>query len=212
MTIHRRMLAASAVTLLVACGGSQGTRPDDMSAEEHRRAAAEEDAASQGHESQYDEDARQQMGPANASPDLLYGLADYNPTEGHRASAQRHQDLAAEHRAAAAALETFEEQECSRFPPETRAVCPMLGQVAAVEDVPGGVRLRLSDDANAAAVADHIRCHLAYARTQGREGMDHCPLYVDGATVDTSDGITLTTSSGDAAVRELRRRAHAHVP
>lgn len=210
--MRQRILAACAVTLIAGCGGSQGTRPDDMSAEEHRHAAAREDADSQRHGSQYDADSRHNLGPAAASPDLFYGLADYNPTEVHLARAQQHQDLANEHRAAAASLEAFEEQECARFPPRTRAACPLLGQVASVEDVPGGVRLGLSAETNAAAVADHMRCHLAYARTQGREGMDHCPLYVEGATIATSDGIVLSTDAGDAATTELRRRAHAHAP
>jgi len=142
---------------------------------------------------------------------MFYGLTDYNPTEGHLAQAQQHQDLAAEHRAAAEELEAYEEHECARFPSQTRASCPLLGQVASVEDVDGGVRVVLSEGANAAAVADHMRCHLAYARTQGREGMDRCPLYVEGAAVDSEGDITLTTNAGDAAVAELRRRARAHV-
>lgn len=210
---RKQILALSAATMFVACGGSQGTHPDDMSAEEHRAAAAREDAQGEGHGSEYDPNSRQPVGAQTAGQsDLFFGLADYNPTEGHLAQAQRHQDLAADHRAAAAALESFEEQECARFPPETRASCPLLGQVASVEDIDGGIRIGLSEGANAAAVADHMRCHLAYARTRGREGMDHCPLYVEGASVETEGGITLRTDAGDAAVSELRRRARAHAP
>jgi len=208
--MKRVHLIAMTAAWLAACG-SQGTHPDDMSAEEHRDMAAGDEAEADEHESQYDPDSRQPIGANTAGQsDLFYGLADYNPTEGHLAEAQRHQDLAAEHRAAAAALEAFEEQECARFPSETRASCPLLGQVTSVENVDGGVRVVLSEGANAAAVADHMRCHLAYARTQGREGMDHCPLYVEGATVDAEGGITLTTAAGDSAVAELRQRARAH--
>lgn len=210
--IRDQILAASAATLLIACGGGQGTHPDDMSAEEHRRAAEREDTESERHGSQYDSDSRRPIGAQTAQSDMFFGLSDYNPTEGHLSQAQQHEDLAAEHRAASAALEAFEEQECARFPPETRRVCPLLGHVASVEDVDGGVRIQLSEGANAAAVADHMRCHLAFARTQGREGMDHCPLYVEGATVDGEEGITVTTDAGDQAVAELRQRARAHAP
>jgi hypothetical protein len=199
--------------LLAACGGSQGTNPDDMSAEEHRRAAATEEEEAAEHEAEYDPDARSTMGTANApTSESFYGPDLYNPTEVHLAEAQRHEDLAEEHRAAAEALEAYEEQECARFPPATRAACPLLGQLESVEDVEGGVRLRFAEGVPLDAVADHMRCHVAYARTRGREGMEHCPLYVEGAAVGTDDGaVTLTTDAGEEAVAELRARARAHL-
>lgn len=202
-------LLAICTSLLAACGGSQGTHPDDMSAEEHRQAAAEEDSEAAAHESEYDPNRAAQT---TAQADMVFGLGDYNPTAGHLAIASEHEELAAEHRAAAAALETFEEEQCARFPPESRAACPLLGQVESIEDVDGGVRLSLAEGVNEPAMVEHLRCHLAFARAQGREGMDHCPLYVSGAQVRTDSGVTLTTDAGDEAVTELRRRARAHTP
>lgn len=203
------LLAAS---LAAACGGNQGTQPDDMSAEDHRRAAAGEQAESDAHGSRYDPDTRATTGSSSApNSDLFYGPEVYNPTEVHRHASEEHRTLAEQHRAAAAALEAYEEQECGRFPAATRAACPLLGQVAEVEDVDGGVRIELAEEAMRDAVADHMRCHVAYARTQGREGMDQCPLYAEGASVTSdADGVILTTDAGEEAVGELRRRARAH--
>ena len=197
--------------LAVACRG-RGTRPDDMSAEAHREAAAGEEAEAAQHQSRYDEDTRDVTGRPGVDSDVYYGLDVYNPTREHRLEARQHRILAEHHRAAAAALETYEDRECARFPAQTRALCPLIDQVVSVEDVEGGVRLRLAEEVREDAVADHMRCHLAYARSQGREGMDQCPLYVEGARVGSNGGITLTTDAGDAAVSELRRRAHGHVP
>ena len=195
-----------------ACGGNQGTHPDDMSAEDHRRAAGDEEQVSTAHEGEYDPDARSTVPLGSPSPtsEAWYGLDVYNPTAGHLVEAQQHEDLAAEHRAAAATLEHFEQAECAQFPAETRASCPLMGQVARVTDVDGGVRIELIEGTNRDAVADHMRCHVAYARTQGREGMSHCPLYVEGASVGSDGALTLTTNAGPAAVTDLRRRARAH--
>jgi hypothetical protein len=85
-----------------------------------------------------------------------------------------------------------------------------LGQVARVTDVDGGVRIELIEGANREAVADHMRCHVAYARAQGCEGMSQCSLYVEGASVGSDDALTLTTNAGPAGVTDLRRRARAH--
>lgn len=197
--------------LAVACGG-QGTHADDMSVEGHRRAAAGEEAEAAEHQARYEEATRTPSGGRGVDPDLFYGLDVYDPAREHRREARQHRVLAEQHRAAAAALEAYEEQECARFPPETRVSCPLLGQVDSIEEVPGGVRLRFAEGVREDAVAAHMRCHLAYARSHGREGMDRCPLFVEGARVGSSDGITLTTDAGDAAVAELRRRARAHVP
>ena len=211
--MHKHMIVAvlSSATW-VACGG-QGTQPDDMSAAEHRQAAAGDEASADEHESRYDPDSRATLGTSTAATsDVFYGLDSYNPTEAHLGEAQALRDQAEQHREAAAALERYEDEQCARFPPATRPSCPLLGQVASVEDVDGGVRLHFVDGVRVDAVADHMRCHLAYARTQGRQGMDHCPLYLEGVSVERADDVvTLTTNAGAEGVAELRRRARAHV-
>lgn len=212
MTLSRAFMGCLAATVAAACGGS-GTHPNDMSAEEHRRTAGEEEHDANEQDAEYDPDARTMGGGGSVTAQSqFYALESYNPTAGHRAQAQGLRELAAEHRAAAAALEHFEERECGRFPPETRPSCPLLGQAREVTDVEGGVSIRLVDGANAAAVRDHSRCHLAFAATHGREGMDHCPLYVAGVSVGPGEeGVTLVTDQGQAAVADLRRRARTHM-
>jgi len=195
--------------LLLACGGAQGTEPESASAADHRSAADAEEREAEGHEAQYDSTSQQQE--AVPSSEVYYGLDVYNPTEVHLAQAERSRELAAQHRAAAEALESYEEAQCGSFPAETRARCPLLGQVASVTSVENGVQLDLAEGVSMAAVADHMRCHVAFAATRGREGMDQCPLYVEGAEVHADDGLRLTTGAGDDAVAALRARANAHV-
>ena len=213
MTLSRAFMGCLAATVAAACGSS-GTHPDDMSAEEHRQTAGEEEHDANLHDADYDPNARATTAGrssvmANAE---FYGLAIYNPTAGHRAEAQGLRELAAEHRGAAAALEHFEEGACAHFPPETRPSCPLLGQVREVTDVEGGVSIRLVDGANDDAVRDHSRCHVAFAATHGRDGMDHCPMYVAGVSVGPGEeGVTLVTDQGQAAVADLRRRARTHM-
>ena len=61
------------------------------------------------------------------------------------------------------------------------------------------------------AVLAHVKCHLAFAATTGREGMDACPLYLRGIEA-TSDGSTIELRSPDPKIREeLRARIRTHV-
>ena len=210
MTSSRWIWTATAL-LGASCGASPGTRPDDMGAAEHHRAAGEEDVQAEGHAAQYDPQAGT-IAPSNpVTSELFYGPEVYNPTARHGVEADHHRRLAQAHRAAAGALEAYEEQQCGRFPAETRAACPFANQVIAVEDVPHGVAIRFAGDVNVDAAADHVRCHIAFARTQGREGMPECPLYLAGVEAATSQGgVTLTVAS-DELLPELRRRSRAHV-
>lgn len=202
-------MTCTGLAALIACGGPQGTQADDMSADEHEAHAASHDqeAGEHGEES---EGGATPIG--SGSPALAqFGIDIYNPTTFHSADAAEHHAIAEEHRRAAAELRAFEEEECGSFPAETRASCPLLGQLASVEDVPGGVRLQFKDEVNSDAAHAHVRCHNAFARTRGRDGMDHCPMYVDGVRVERDDdGSTLLLVEGDAAVGEVRTTARAH--
>jgi hypothetical protein len=210
--MHRWSTRLAYLTLLaIGCGGSD-TRPEAMSAEAHRREAATDEAQAAEYERRDD-----QRGPLFQDPDsredwaAAFGPASYDPSAKHRElRSARLRDRAAAHRAAAAELERYEEAECGRFPPETRPACPLIGQVEAVVDVEGGVRLGLTEQVPVAAAAAHMRCHIAYGRSRGREGMGQCPLYLEGVEV-TVEGSTITLSAPEGAVRELRRRTHAHL-
>lgn len=207
------------VSFTTACAsGSQETEPDDMSVEEHRAAAEEHGEKAEQHAEQYDSDAKSQRQSPGVStsadaPEIEYTLEAYNPTERHKEYAEKHKRHAEQHREAAEALLEYEEKHCQKFPEETRATCPLMGQVASAENVDGGVRMSFREGVNFEAMADHIRCHYAFARTEGHEGMATCPLYVKKIEIDSdAESKTVTiTAEGDEAVEKVRERAKAHV-
>jgi len=119
--------------------------------------------------------------------------------------------LAREHEAAAGALVAFEAVECAAIPPAERAPCPLLGVVEGARQVEGGVTLTLADGADIGGILRHARCHIAFGRRRGREGMASCPLYVEGAEIERDDGRLLLRTTLPSAVEEVRRRAASHV-
>ena len=215
------VLWGASLTLVVASScATTGARPDDMSAQGHRRAAEQHSSEANEHAAEYAPNAERtrHVGPrgaragVNGDLDYDFGEVVYNPTAHHRGAAQRHQRHSEDHLAAAQALEQFEEGECASFPPTTRAVCPLLGQVASIEEIGNGSRVHLATGVNTDATATHIRCHLAYARSQGREGMDRCPLYLQGVQSRKSgeSAVDLTVDD-DSLLGELRKRIADHV-
>ncbi len=232
MSCHRRKLAHASLLSVLILGAASGcatpgSRPDDMSASAHAASADEAAKRATGHRESYDPEAREvrtRLRSYGAYGYDLYGLSYgyggysdlywevevYNPTRRHLARAKREEKHATDHRAAAEVLERFEAGQCSAFPPETRAASPLLGQVEDVADVYGGVRLRFAPDVDMNAAVAHVRCHLAFARTRARIGMDECPLYVGGVDVERlprSRSIELSVADPEA-LEELKRRAH----
>ncbi len=185
-------------------------RPDDMSASEHRAHAAADEKNAAVHQGRHDPEAE-------AEKTVQYGAdywdtVTYNPTEVHLRHASEFREHAEHHRAAAAELEEFEEAECKSFPPKTRGVCPLLGTVESTKDVDDGVSVRLSSKLKRKAALAHVRCHLAYARTKGRKGMDGCPLYLEGVKAEAGDGAQeIVLRVDDERKRtELRKRTRDH--
>lgn len=184
-----------------------------MSAADHERTAAQHEEESDRHAEEFEPSQSRSSSGSSLLLGTDFGTDVYNPTESHLVLADRHSEIAAQHRAAAAALRDFEHEACARFPDTTRASCPLLNQLVTVEDVPGGVRLGFSTDVNLDAVFHHIRCHIAFARVRGRDGMDGCPMYVEGARVEQSDAeILLVTDGAPRTVAALRRATRAHLP
>lgn len=210
------LLAAATAVLSISGCASDGTKPDDMSAAEHRAAAEHDRSKAEQHAEEYDPHAISPRDPSSGD-DIIYGVDDvywpgevYNPTAAHRSLAERHQDLAHAHEAAAKSLEQFEEGACKAFPAKTRPACPLLGPVASVEDIDGGVRLRLSEGFAVEPVAAHVRCHFAFARTQGYQGMDACPLFLKGLRVQEGEGVIDLLLDDESQLEELRKRARSH--
>ncbi|MEQ9321348.1 MAG: hypothetical protein RIF41_19445 [Polyangiaceae bacterium] len=211
MTSSLQSLFAVAM-LLTACFPTPGARPDDMSADEHRAHADHHDELAAEHARQYDPEARAEEHTGTDTNPALWEVKIYNPTQWHRADAAAHRRHAADHRAAASRLEAFEDQECGKFPPETRPTCPLIGAVERVEDVAGGVQVVIAHGIRPLALADHARCHRAFARTHDHRGMPDCPLYMEGVSISLEGSVLQLTVDDEAALPELRRRAHEHDP
>ncbi|MGM0555584.1 MAG: hypothetical protein ACQEVA_04305 [Myxococcota bacterium] len=219
MKVGKMTVLLVLISFTTACAsGSQDTDPDDMSVEEHQAAAQEHEEKAEQHAEQYDSDAESQrqspgVSTSTDTPEIEYDLEAYNPTEKHKEYAERHAKHANQHEEAAQALLNYEEKHCQKFPEETRATCPLMGQVASAVDVDSGVEMSFDEGVNFEAMVDHIRCHYAFARTEGHEGMATCPLYVKKIEIDSdSEARTVTIKAeGDEAVEKVRERARAHV-
>lgn len=214
-TKARHLLVAAGVSsVLLGCASTPGARPEDMSAQAHEEEAAKHAQVAQEHDAEYDPNATRTNvgGGVTSGSDFPAYEADYNPTEGHRVAAERHRKHAADHAAAAEALARSEEDACKSIAPASRASCPLLGPVVAVEDIPTGVRISLRKGTDVEAFVEHVRCHLAFANTRGREGMDHCPLYLPGIQVRRVGTLVVELSALDQAnVLLLQQRVANYV-
>jgi hypothetical protein len=202
--------ALSGLTLVSCAGGKQGVRPDEMSAAAHHEEAQKESVAAQGEVERYRATgARPRPFADAAGGDYLYSVPVYNPTDVHMAAAESHRDHARQHERAARYLERYEEYECRDFPPSSRAACPLLGPVVRVDDIAGGVRIKLEDGARVDATVAHMRCHYAFARARAFAETVSCPLYVRGIEIKKGlDPMSVEITTPDRAqVGELRRRS-----
>jgi hypothetical protein len=201
---------------VAACAGPQpGVKPDDMSASDHRAAAQHERKLAQESADRYDPAAARStaLPPPNNNPtgsdtNVVYPTAVYNPTEGWLRDADKHREHARQHERAAATLERFEEAECREFPERTRAACPLLGPVTQIDDVSRGVRVTFAPAVRVDAVAAHMRCHYAYARSHAFDERVSCPMYMPGIGIRQSGEHAVELTAPDAAhVDELRARS-----
>jgi hypothetical protein len=200
------------VALGVTASGCARTdlRLDAMGVAAHRAAAAEARKAAATHRQQFDPYARTTAGTPTASepglPMMDDGFGD-NPTAWRVAQAEVLEAHARGHEAAAAALERFEAAACAEVPARERGACPMLPAHASVQQIDGGVRIRLDVAADLAKIAARMRCHLAYARALGFDRAPACPLYAAGVDVlvDASARSIDVVVDRHAAVSELRR-------
>lgn len=202
----RHLAVAVAASLLLGCGGPQDPATEDLTAEEHEDQAAAEERLAQERAAEYDPDARMRVGSVNPDSPVFYGPEVYNPTEVHLDAAREHREHAEAHRTVADQLRVYAQQECAEFPADTRASCPLLLGLETVENIDGGVRMHFASQLDLRPVVDHIRCHIAFAAAEGREGIEHCALYVHGAQVRVEGNSVILTTTVPGNVEELRRR------
>lgn len=189
--------------LSVGCALAPGAVPEDMSAEAHEEQVVE-----------HAEMAREHAARANASgrpkEDLrsdALSSARTTPQETHDIQAERHLLHAEDHLVAAEALREEEEYACDSVPPGVRESCPLPGAVVTTEATAKGARITVRQGTDVKALVAQIRCHIAVANTQGRKGMEHCPLYVGGVEVQQVGPSTIElTTSGTANIQKLQER------
>jgi hypothetical protein len=209
-TISAVILSTALATLATACSSTPpGAHPHDMSAAEHREHAAAEDDNATSHEGKHDPNL---VVSGTGGETFTYDVTGYNPTDFHRELAVEHKGHADAHRAAAAALEKFENENCGLFPPATRKECPVMDTLSSVDKADNGAVLHFQEKVNKKAALAHVRCHIAFAATQGHKGMDACPLYVKGVKVQAMPNGDITLSVDDAKlVPTLQQRSSDHV-
>lgn len=206
MTAPRSRGLVLAIAVVAFAGCAATVRPDELSAAAHRREAARERALADDEMARYEPGARGLVpgapGPESGGTAALF-WSPYNPTARWLGAADRHLVHAREHELAAVELETFEDEECRGLAPRARGACPLLGPVAAVEELLGGARIRFAIGAPVG--------HLAFARARGFERVADCPLYRRGVSVAASpDGAAIdVTTSDPAAVETIRQLIHA---
>jgi len=190
--------------LLVGCGAGQvkGTFPDDMSREDHLAAAEMDQAKAEAALDRYDpSDLRER-----ASTGTLY-----NPTEVFKDRATRYKDLAERHRAAARKLDEFEAEQCRGATEEDKLESPIEAVTEEVQDIDGGVRVFLSENADVEKVLAAARCHRAHARARGWVGMEDCLLNIPDLKLTTAKNAHAIdiVGTGESSVAELRARAES---
>jgi len=203
------LVVALAVSgLLSGCASTPGAKPEDMSAKAHEEQAVEHAEMAQEHAAEASESATTGEGVGS---DILLGAAA-SPAEKHEMQAERHLQHAQDHLAAAEALDKAEESACKSVPPGVRQSCPLLGPVVSTEATANGALITVREGTDVKALVAQIRCHIAIANTQGRKGMDHCPLYVPGVQVNQVGPIAIRlTTKGKANIRELQERVAADI-
>lgn len=220
-------------SVLVACGGSQGTQPHDMSQEQHEAAAQQEEKAAGEHGQQYHPEATVEK--EECAKGRVCWTSRSNPTEEHKKAAEQHRELAAKHRAAAAALAQAEATACSGIDDEDRDMSPFAHREDIVSATPiaeevGRGKQRPNEIKGATVVfravpgltAEWLQrlvdCHIARASSVGHQmpEMAYCPLVLKGvkATVSsTGNGFAIAVTSDEkATAEEILKRAKAAAP
>jgi hypothetical protein len=200
--------------LVFACAGQdKPIRPDDMGAEAHRRAARAEQAAAREHLRCWDEADRKPTIYAVPTDQNVYldSIFWFDPRSHELEEAERHAARARAHDEAARLLETFETEQCTGVPDYARESCHLLGPVAEIRDIEGGLFLRFADGVDTQAIAAHLRCHYAWARKQGWDHAGGCPLDIAGVRFQVVGPAILALSEDPRTVAEIRRRARLQV-
>jgi hypothetical protein len=219
---------------IAGCASTLGAKPHDMSPTKHEQAAAQHEQAAVPHAAAYDPNAKETTETC-ARPYGGCWTSETNPTAEHKANAESHRKMAADHRAAARALRDAEGRSCTGVSATDRDLSPFEHR----QDIEGVVPYRAAS--SGAALYHHeptsvagavmsfraapgmtvewlqrvVDCHLARNASMGFDmpEMSFCPLAVKGArakVASTGSGFAVTVDSDDPrATQEILRRPQA---
>jgi hypothetical protein len=224
--------------IALGCGPAAGTEPHAMSAAEHESAASQEQQAGESHGQRYDPKAAatKKNCTTNRGGTVCW-TSDTNPTAEHEKDAERHRELAAQHRAASDTLRRAEASACSGVPEEDRDLSPFAHRedIRSVKPLDEEVRLGKSASFRMAGAevvfaavpgmtAEWLQrvvdCHLARNAALGHDmaatEMGYCPLTLRGAQArvrSVGDGFAVAIRADDEATsKEILRRAESLKP
>jgi hypothetical protein len=205
-----------------------------MSLTEHQQAAAHENEAAP-HLASYDPNAKEtkQSCTGRAYTQGACWTSVTNPTDAHKADADKHRKMAADHRAAAESLRQAEAQACSGLAESDRDTSPfdhredITTVTPATMMVPRGAKSQTSQVVGATVgfravpglTAEWLQrivdCHIARNNSLGNSmpEMSYCPLVPKGVSAkvsSTGNGFDVTIQSNDpTSAQEVLRRAQA---
>jgi hypothetical protein len=200
-----RLLRTSMLLLggvLVSC---THVKARDETVEEHRNDAAIHLEKAREQEAQYDP-AKTIRPPPRGPGSQMFEQVDvpfepYNPGDEHMQAADRELVEANAHLVAAKSLEKFEDKACTGLSAGERASCPLFASsVSRVEWLQDGFKLTFKEGAGAGKTYARLRCHLAFAYSNGFV-QPSCPLFIKGTTLKQSgdDAITFTAETAEVA-------------
>lgn len=221
-----RMLAVALLLLPIPGCATRtvGGKPHDMSAAQHDAQAQNEEQAAAGHASEYDASGAERKTDcmmASFGNEVCW-TSVVNPTGAHLEEAARHEKMAADHRAASAALRRAEDEACVGIAPADRDISPFehVEDVANVEPLivhrgkysesrteGAVVTVRAVPGLTAEWLQRVVDCHVARDAALGHvvPEMPDCPLVPKGATAtvaSTGTGFAVTIRSSDEAAAE----------
>lgn len=200
-----RIESLSFTIAITACGGTNGTRPHDMTAAEHMTQAAEHGTV-----------AAQSGGSYSGTPyswNHPYSGQGWYPWYYYWDPSIEHRRLAAAHASAAEAVKLEHQAACTGVPEPMQALSPFDVYTLDSERTPDGMILHLAPEAGPPEVLlVRMRCHRAWLRLAPRDDEPHDLIAVDGAKVVVHAGgrdtIEVMFSIKDpVALAELNRRA-----
>ena len=221
---------------LGACASTPGAKPTDMSTAQHEQAAASHEGQADPHQAAYDPSAKQgkeQCGGRAYSDSGACWTSYTNPTAEHKADAEKHRKMAADHRAGAEALRNAEAQACAGLANSDRDTSPFDHREDITTVTPASMMLPVGGKSQTSQVVGAIigfraipgmtaewlqravDCHIARSNSLGNSmpEMAYCPLMPKGVSAKVTsvgNGFSVTVQSTDpAGAQEVLRRAQA---